>query len=534
MPKTRPLFSLCTGWTAADTEPAEVRKSRAGAIRRAVVVAAAAALFMGSVPMHADDGAVYDRLARELLEGIGEKVGARAIRAAVIPFDPANTPIDAPSAEEVTMALESAMARAPRPSTTPDVDIRARTGLGAVFAALSEAGALDQNHRERAVRLLRESGDVDVMIVGRLHPGNDGYTARFQAVDVDTGILLAGTPKRNVPIETTPARDSVDQAVGRIAGALAERVGDMSVLLVAGVRYQDTGHRTPFSRWIQEQVTTELQEGVHDPLTGRKLAVRPLGLSDAELHGLHRRPVPDWSGTLSAHPDRGPGVYVLAGSYWVHPNHIELAVGLYDSRGRVDVGRGRMRRDDARLAGMGGLRPGPDSDFGFLTATDGQGPFRFSLTTPGGRSPEFAIGDPIHLVVSSEIDAWISCYFWGRNHHGRHVLTRFLPNELMQDGGHVRSGRAYTIPGKGASATREDPYPFDLTAKGPPGVDFIKCFATDRDVSDDLPAGLGGRTFAEMPEGTAERLSAAFRETGAKVAENSMVVTIVEGNGDGA
>ena len=519
--------TMRTGRTAADTGPAEARKSRAGAILRTVAVAATAALFMGSVPMRADDGAVYDRLARELLEGIGERADARPIRAAVIPFDPANTPIDAPSAEEVTMALESAMARATRSSATPNVDIRARTGLGAVFAALSEAGALDQNHRERAVRLLRKSGDVDVMIVGRLRPGNDGYKATFQAVDVGTGILLAGPPGRNVPIETTPARDSVDQAVGRIAGALAERVDGMSDLLVAGVRYQDTGHRTPFSRWIQEQVTTELQERVRDPLTGRKLAVRPLGLSDAELHGLHRRPVPDWSGTLSAHPDRGSGVYVLAGSYWVHPNHIELDVGLYDHRrGRVDGERGRMRRDDARLTGMGGLHP--DSDFGFLTATDGQGPFRFSLTTPGGRSPEFAIGDPIHLVVSSEIDAWISCYYWGRNHHGRHVLTRLLPNELMQDRGHVRGGRAYTIPGKDASAT------FDLTAKGPPGVDFIKCFATDRDVSDDLPAGLRGRTFAEMPEGAAERLSAAFRKTGAKVAENSMVVTIVEGNGGGA
>ena len=528
---THPLSSLRTRRTAADTGPAEARKSRVGAIRRTVAVAAAAALFMGSVPMRADDGAVYDRLARELLEGIGEKADAGPIRVAVIPFDPANTPIDAPSAEEVTMALESAMARALHSSATRNVDIRTRASLGAVFAALSEAGGLDQDHRERAVRRLHESGDVDVMIVGRLRPGNDGYMATFQAVDVNSGILLPSPSERKVPIETTPARDSVDRAVGRIAGALAERVGDMSDLLVAGVRYQDTGQRTPFSRWIQEQVTTELQERVHDPLTERRLAVRPLGLSGAELHHLDSRPVPNWSGTLSAHPDLESGVYVLAGSYWVYPNHIELVVGLYDRRGRVDVGRGRMRMDDARLAGMG-LRP--DSDFGFLTATDRKNPFRFSLTTPGGRSPEFAIGDPIHLVVWSEIDAWISCYYWGRNDDGRHVLTRFLPNERMQDRGHVRGGRAYTIPGESAFAALEDDYPFDLHAKGPSGVDLIKCFATDRDVSDDLPAGLGGRTYAEMPEGTAERLSAAFRETGAKVAENSVVVTIVQGNGDGA
>ena len=70
------------------------------------------------------------------------------------------------------------------------------------------------------------------------------------------------------------------------------------------------------------------------------------------------------------------------------------------------------------------------------------------------------------------------------------------------------------------------------TAGGPPSTDLVKCFAADRDVADLLPAELAGRTFAQLPDGAAERLSAAFRATGAKLAETSMVVTIVEGGGD--
>ena len=468
----------------------------------------------------------FDAMARELLAGIASRGGAEPVRIAVVPFDPEETPGDTRRAEEIAAALEAALTQA---AAGAGVRVKARTHLARVFSEMWNSG-FDEDRRSRARLMLREANAFDVMVVGRLDHGADGGRwVRFQAIELDGGDSLA-TSESALESAPSTASDDAQRAVSRAARKLVDAVPVVSILSTAGMRYRDTGHRTQFGDLFEFWLAEKMQDLARDPLKNPNPVVRPLTLGEERLRELHGRSLPDWSGALSAHPPLDPGHYVLSGRYRVGPDAIRYDVGLYTRAGRVASARGRVSRRDEEIAG---LRVRPDEDFGFLTETDGRDAFRFGLTSnKDGRSPKYAIGESIHLVLHSEIDAWISCYHWGRGENGRYALTRILPNEHMRDGGRVDGGHGYTVPGLDSFARPDDPWPFVWTAGGPPSEDLVKCFAADRDVADLLPADLAGRTFAQLPDGAAERLSAAFHATGAKVAETSMVVTIVEGGGD--
>ena len=95
-----------------------------------------------------------------------------------------------------------------------------------------------------------------------------------------------------------------------------DAVPDVSILSTAGVRYQDTGHRTQFGDRFEDWLTVEIQDRIRDVLKSPNPVVRPLALDEGRLRELHGRPLPDWSGALSAHPPLEPGHYVLSGRYW--------------------------------------------------------------------------------------------------------------------------------------------------------------------------------------------------------------------------
>jgi|TARA_Y100000310_G_scaffold267423_1_gene279412 hypothetical protein len=76
------------------------------------------------------------------------------------------------------------------------------------------------------------------------------------------------------------------------------------------------------------------------------------------------------------------------------------------------------------------------------------------------------------------------------------------------------------IPGPGA---------LHLTVTGPPGADLIKCFATTRDVTENLPKELRPSDGSYVPAGWDDRLLRVFRSLeNAGLTEASLVVTVRE------
>lgn len=468
---------------------------RAAALGRTAAFCAAAALAAAGGPARADGDACFDRAAQELLRGVEDKWrGDGAARFAVTPFDPEDAPVDEAVAEEAARALESALVRA----AGAGVEIKLRTGLGDLFGDLWRDEAFGASYLERALRLVREARSIDVTAVGEWRPAENGYAAGFRAVDVARGAVLAASGA-GCPVAAPPPRSlGLDDAVRAVAARLAEQAPKAETLLTAGIRYRDTGARTEFSRLLQDRLVEALRARFGDAVTGRVLAARPLAAG-------------------AAAPGE-PGAYALDGAYWVWPDRVEFHAALHDSRGSVASARATARRD----AALDGVQMVPAGDFRFLTVNDGLGPFRFDLRTPQGRAPELAVGDELRLVVRSEEDAWLSCYYWARDDRGDYALYKIYPHEAAAEGaGALSAGRLYAIPAEGET--------MGIRIGPPAGVELVKCVAADRDVSGELRFKLGVREMTRLPPGAAEGLSRAFRDTGARVAEASVTINVVEG-----
>lgn len=486
-----------------------------------------AAVFSGLAPRLAAADSAFDVMARELVAEIVARERS-GIRIAVVSPDANESPVEPQIAGDMAEELENALVLAAR----GQVDVVLRAGLGALFSELWSHASPDGS-RERAYKLMREANAFDVAVMaGEWRRVDSGWDVRFQAVELETGVVLAA-PARGAPAAPPGARHGLDRAVRNAAEAFHESAPDMSLVLTAGIRYEDTERAPPFAGELQRRLTVALQERISDPRTGRVLAVRPFDTDPATVRGGHGGSAPAWSENLAEHPDLGDGAYVLAGQYWVLPGHIEFFAGLYDRSGRVAGVRERAFRD-GELAGFALI---PGDDFRFLTANDGKGPFRFTLTTPGGGAPEMAVGELLYLELESGIDAWVSCYQWSRDNDGHYALYKIYPNEGTdevregvrrkgQGRGRISAGRSHIIPSrdrKGDEATD----PFALIMAPPVGAELFKCVATDRDVSDVLPYDLGVRGVAKLPAEAAERLSSAFRATGARVAEASITLNVV-------
>jgi hypothetical protein len=142
------------------------------------------------------------------------------------------------------------------------------------------------------------------------------------------------------------------------------------------------------------------------------------------------------------------------------------------------------------------------------------GPIDLRLASDRGRNPIYYVGDEANLIVSVSQTAWLYCF--DRFADGR--LFKLIPNKHSPEA-KLTGPRRYTIPGEIA--------PYILRVKEPVGVDVVKCFATSRNVTVDLPPSLRSLEAQELPKGTDARLSTIFRAIpGARVSEASMVITI--------
>ena len=72
-------------------------------------------------------------------------------------------------------------------------------------------------------------------------------------------------------------------------------------------------------------------------------------------------------------------------------------------------------------------------------------------------------------------------------------------------------------------------FPFEFKMVEPAGLELVKCFATSRDVTADLPPHLQGRSLEALPKGAEYRLSQVFHALpNTTVSEASMAVTVTK------
>lgn len=154
------------------------------------------------------------------------------------------------------------------------------------------------------------------------------------------------------------------------------------------------------------------------------------------------------------------------------------------------------------------------------------GAFGFQLTSERGRHPTYQPGEHLRVLFRLDRDAWLYCFY--RDSSG--LVTQVMPNPFQRH--HVRAnfyrgGQAHLFPDP---ERKPEPDPFDLVIGAETtGVEEFQCFASTRDITDDLPVTLKGISLEALPPRHAERLHLPFETLeDTAIAAAKMTLTVLE------
>ncbi|MEQ8249203.1 MAG: DUF4384 domain-containing protein [Alphaproteobacteria bacterium] len=433
--------------------------------------------------------AIVACLAEELLIGLRRaeiEFKDAPLRVAVFPFDSERIPVPADRAADFNDRLVAALVQRGHGA----VVVIAREDLREVIRDLEETGALQLDN---PVPALIESARVDVLIVGRMQRDQNDLRLRYQATRTSgRPETVAATDWRTVRGGATVSAqgDLLDQVARAAARQIRERAPDLRLLRLAGLSYQDTGLRTPIGDAIEGHIVRDLEEVFASALSDRRLRVARQGLRDDG--GAER------------------GAYVLSGSYWEQGDTVEVRVRLEGAGGHLVSFRSAVRRDD--------LPPGrlrPPGEFGLL-AENQVGPIRLQLDSDRGRTPSYAIGERFSFLLRTDVDAYVYCFYLQADD----TLVKIFPNSRHTDA-RLAGGEVHEMPGAA--------FPFSLDVLPPAGIELLKCYATQRDVTADLPAPVRENALRPLPPGFRFRLSSVFRALpDSGTTEASLPITVTE------
>jgi hypothetical protein len=133
------------------------------------------------------------------------------------------------------------------------------------------------------------------------------------------------------------------------------------------------------------------------------------------------------------------------------------------------------------------------------------------ITSDHGRQPTYHTGEAIALTVTADMDGYLYCVMAGKG-----TATPIFPSGAI-DGAQLRGSVPLSIPGR-----RQ---PVGLTAT--PGLEQIRCWLADRDITPDLPHALLGTPAGPLPDQLATGLDALFaRIGGTRIAAAALTLRI--------
>lgn len=463
-----------------------------------------------------DEKEVFGGIAADLLDGLNKMrsgkvslLGGRrgAVRIALWPFDGDEIPIPESQAEEFNRILGNRLRRQSRRT----LEFVARDGLRELIREVSEYDDLgDVNN---PVATLVQNAKVDVLLIGRLRRQGDDLRISYEAFRVKDATQVASSDVYTLAkaARTGQVQLTLNQAASQAARHFADGAANMTELRLAGLRFQTTGVQTSFGGYLEELVSTKIQNDFTNILTGRKLKTGRARLAPSKMAKLRTRGMMLKAKELKAENfDDRADLYVLTGTYWEAGDALDIRLSLKNGRGESVAWQGTVRTDS--------LPPGiairPEWDLGRLAGPNRPGPIEFDLSSDHGKDPVYRIGDKLNLVIRVNKPAWLYCYY----RQNDNKLLRIIPNQHHREARLV-PGRAEVVPG--------EMLPFEMTFQPPAGVELVKCFATGRNVETDLPDGLRGYEFKPLPKSMEWKLPEIFRRLpDAQVSEASLIITL--------
>jgi len=513
--------------------------SRFNAICNAMILAAASvvaitpALAQPARPV--DESRIFDKLADTLIVQIDkavapQKVGNKKIdqamvwlkktyktlknekpRIAIWPFDKEKIRVSQAIAAEFNSKLRSRMIT----RAGGRYEFIAPDAMADAFQNLRNSGVLGDKDENAVAALFETNLKADILVRGNLRKSGRHLVISYVAVKI-TGELAAETEPVKVRLFEEDVRDvlPLDAAIDQAAKRFRNFAHDMTEMRVAGISFEATGMKPAASVFFERLLSDAIANAFANQITGGKLVVKPLEVAKFKTRGMKISPRVLRDDTSAGNPSS----YVMKGDYWVSEKSLELRVNLASGNGQTVSWKGRVALEDLpNIDIYPKKKPTGVAQSGF----NGLGPFSLQLTSDRGKNPRYKIGEKMHLKIRLDREAWLYCFY----QQADGGMIQMLPNKFFWDKFSTpkfKGGILHTIPG-------EDTFPFNFDISAPTGNEMVKCFATSRDVTSDLPAGLRGRSFDNIGARTQRRLSRIFRQIpGSAVSETSLSVTVVE------
>lgn len=160
--------------------------------------------------------------------------------------------------------------------------------------------------------------------------------------------------------------------------------------------------------------------------------------------------------------------------------------------------------------------PGPQANAAPTGAAAAAAPtpaaLKLSISASPNPNARLARGETFNLALAPSEDAHVYCYMLDE----QAKVIRFFPNRFERDS-RIAAARPLVLPGQQR---------FQLVVSPKGASEKISCFATTRDVIDQLPQTLVGTDFEPLPGATLDLIRAAFQQVsgGALAQENFDVV----------
>ena len=411
-------------------------------------------------------------------------------RIALQPFNAADVPVPLAAAQSFNDALARAIESAPAPGI-----LVARAELPRLFAEAQEFG------QDSEVKQLLAEARADVLVIGSLVPVAGGVELTYKAFDVRTSHQIVATAPRFQAVDTSAPRGlAVAQALTSAAEQLVRQAPDMKTVETLGITYQQSDVQTPLGGYVSRELVGRLVEKISG------LQSSPAALLRPQLENVTKL---DAGGTEAAMVRGRAGVYLLSGTIWDFGSDVEIRLSLRGDGDRIASTGVRIRRD-AIPASLLPLAP----EQAVLDHRTVGG--NLQLSSDRGRKPVYEIGDTANLVVQTARDGYLYCFHKASPAAGGGI-TKIFPNSFHLDP-HVSGDTSLRIPG--------DDMKFVFRVEGPAGVEYVRCFATDRDISSVLPETIMRRDLQPIAVRALDELGSIFRNVPAAVSEATMVMTV--------
>lgn len=397
----------------------------------------------------------------------------------------------------------------------PCLDVLDSAGIGAVIQHLSKSGALEQSGGDTLGALESAHQMVEFVMFPDLYEQSGKVYLGLKIAERKSGRTVAVAKPVPIPAEFTGGETgdqarSLDTALSDAAADLLAGDSKISEVTSAGLFFEDSFTQPEAGRFLMDQLLAKMVQRGSNAITGKELRVRSITVEAAQPRPADAETIIPEEAALK------DGSYVVSGRYWIRGNAFELVTTL-----AAPDGAKKMWRGSIKLSEFQGMDLEPKNSAALAPPLPPAN-FTFEVTSTRGTNPVFKVGDELNLRIRLNRRSWVYCFYVDSTGGVTPIFP--LPPDLAGDRRNpLKAKRTMLLPDPAS-----DKFRFRFTSDTV-GEELVSCYATARDVAQDLPAEMLPGKPEVVPFLTLSTVRDRFRNLqDASVAEALVTMTIAK------